>query len=115
MFLSVVILGGFTTEARAMAHLITTDRPDDYSPTRRTQPAAVPLSPMSTTSGETHRASTQPFRFGSRISERPPLVTRASRRRTERRSAARPQTSPTRFTALPRHHNAPERVGLPGG
>ena len=31
MFLSVVILGGFTTEAHAMAHLITIDRPGDYS------------------------------------------------------------------------------------
>jgi hypothetical protein len=30
MFLSVVILGGFTTETHAMAHLITTDTPDDY-------------------------------------------------------------------------------------
>jgi len=30
MFLSVVILGGFTTETHAMAHHITTDTPDDY-------------------------------------------------------------------------------------
>ena len=30
MFLSVVILGGFTTETHAMAHHITTGTPDDY-------------------------------------------------------------------------------------
>ena len=30
MFLSVVILGSFTTETHAMAHLITTDTPNGY-------------------------------------------------------------------------------------
>src|SRR5690349_6578285 len=115
MFLSVVILGGFTTETHAMPTSSVATGGTTTHTTRRTQPAAVPLSPTSTTSGETDRASTQPFRFGSRISEPSPVGHPASRRRTERRSAARPQTSPTRFTVLPRHHNAPERVGLPGG
>ena len=30
MFLSVVILGGFTTETHAMAHSISADTPDSY-------------------------------------------------------------------------------------
>jgi len=115
MFLSVVILGGFTTEAHSMAHLITIDRPGDYShhqtdATRRgptifdvdyfwgNSPGIDPAIQVRVTY---LRAS--------------PVGHPASRRRTDRRSAARPQTSPTRFTALPRHHNAPERVGLPGG
>ena len=98
-----------------MAHLITTDRRDDYSHHQTDATRRGPtISDVDYFWGNSP-ASTQPFRFGSRISKPSPVGHPASRRRTERRSAARPQTSPTRFTALPRHHNAPERVGLPGG
>ena len=115
MFLSVVILGGFTTEAHAMAHLITIDRPGDYShhqtdATRR-GPTIFDVDYFWGNSPGIDPAIQVRVTYLRAVPRRSP-----GQQKTHRQAQRRgPQTSPTRFTALPRHHNAPERVSLPGG
>ena len=115
MFLSVVILGGFTTEAHAMAHLITTDRPDDYSHHQTDATRRAPFLRCRLLLGKL--TSIDPaiqvrVTYLRAVPRWSPGQQKTHRKAQRRKATA---TSPTRFTALPRHHNAPERVGLPGG